>query len=978
MVLIQKEYQNSTFAIEIFNKEIVIKRILFPFLLFVFVVTTYGQNSLQGIVTDAENNESVIGCNIMLQGTSIGTITDLNGAYTFKNLSAGTYNVVFSFISYEKQIQKVTITKGGTITSNIKLKPATTQIKDVVVTGTRRTDTELSLLMNNKVSALTVNGISSQQIARSQDKDASEVIRRIPGVSIRDGKFVIVRGLTERYNSVWLNGSTTPSSESDVRAFSFDVIPSGQIDNILIYKSAAPELPADFAGAMINIKTKSLIDKNSITFSYSYGYREGTTGKDFFTYQGGKTDWLGYDDGTRGIPKEIGSFLEFREKTNIPNSATSEEQALIEKNITNLSKTFNKILSPTQKTASPDADFQLGINRRFTIGPFSIGSISSLGYNSTNTYQNSMRAKYGSDGMHDYIIDQHSFANRIRLSALSNWMLLFGNNQKIEFRNLFNSYGMSRTLFNNVNDSVNQSFQRNYELSYESRMTYSGQLAGNHVFNDDNSKLDWTIGYSYANKNQPDIRRVSSFLSWDADNPKFILQSPGPLTRLYLDNIENQKNIGINYSQKFNLGNFKPEIKTGLLVETKDRQFNARVFEFTPKNNRLDRKILSYNDSSWYTTNMMNSISTYLDSIDYKKGGIYNDITDMPNSYSAKNELYAAYLALNIPFNKYANLYFGARVEKNNTALYFYKKDGINTNKDTLKRENFDVFPSVNFMLNLSKNLLIRISGGKTVNRPEFREVSKFAFYNFEENTFTYGNQDLKNCYITNGDLRFEWYPTSEEIVSLGGFYKNFENPIENHALYSSSGWYYGFANADHAKSYGLELDIRKNLHELRNAEFLSFLSNFTFVVNASIIKSEIKVLAANGQTSITRELQGQSPYIINIGTYYQDSKLNLMASLMYNKVGKRISYIGDENQGAITPNLYEMPFNSLDFTFEKKITKWANLKLGIKNLLDDDVVFLQTDVNPNSTTHLPQSIDEVRQKYKPGMQIKLGISMVF
>jgi len=942
-------------------------------------VLLFSQNFIKGVVTDADNGESVIGCNILLQGTTIGTVTDFDGNYEIKNISAGTYNLIFSFISYEKYIEKIVIDKNTTLTINVKLQPLTQQIKDVVVTASRRTDSELSMLATTKQSLTIANGITSQQIMRSQDKDASEVIRRIPGVSIRDGKFVVVRGLTERYNSVWLNGTSTPSSESDVRAFSFDVIPSGQIDNILIYKSPAPELPADFAGAMINIKTKSLIDRNSMTFSYSYGLHQGTTGKDFFTYKGGKTDWMGFDDGTRAMPKEIGSFIEYREKTQIPNDATPQEEKLIQKKITDLSKLFSNIVTPTKTKASPDADFQFGINRRFTIGQFSIGSVSSLGYNSTNTYQNSMRAKYGSDGRYDYIIDQHSYANRVRLSALSNWQLVFGNNQKIEFRNLFNSYGMSRTLFNNVTDTLNESFKREYELYYESRMTYSGQLAGNHTFNNENSKLDWTIGYSYANKNQPDIRRVSSSLRWDADEPKYYLQSPDPIRRLFLNNIENQKNINLNYSHKLIFSKFTPEVKAGLLLETKERTFNAREIGLTPQNRSLSRQILSYRDLSWYSTEMMNSISTYLDSLDYKTGGIYEDRSDIANSYSAKNDLYAAYLALNIPFNKFANLYFGARIENNNTSLYYFKKGSTYdnmTDTDTLKITKIDIFPSMNLTINLTKDILIRIAGGKTINRPEFREVSVFSYLNFEENTFVYGNPDLKNCYITNGDLRFEWYPTSEELISIGGFYKDFQNPIENHLAYSPSGWYYVLANGDHAKSYGLELDIRKNLHELKNTGFLSFLSNFTFVVNASLIKSEIKVLASNGQTSITRDLQGQSPYIINVGTYYQNTKSNLMASLMYNKIGKRISYVGDQNQGAITPDLYEMPFNSLDFTFEKKITKWANLKFGIKNIMDDEIVFQQTDTNPNSTTKLPQSIIQIRQKYKPGRQFKVGLNI--
>ncbi|MEI6751565.1 MAG: TonB-dependent receptor [Paludibacter sp.] len=946
-----------------------IKKLLISLLLVVCVANAFGQNSIQGVVTDAETGESIIGCNILLQGTSIATITDMKGEYTLKNIPNGTYNVIFSFISYEKKLQKVVLSKANLInTNNIVLKPSSTQIKDVVVTATRRTDTELSLLMSNKASALTVNGISSQQITKSQDKDASEVIRRIPGVSIRDGKFVIVRGLTERYNSVWLNGATTPSSESDVRAFSFDVIPSGQIDNILIYKTAAPELPADFAGAMINVKTKSLIDKNSITFSYSYGNHQGTTGNEFFTYQGGKTDWLGYDDGTRSIPSSTPTTEDFRALFNQTDAAKIAQ-------INTISKSFNTIITPISTLAVPDADFQLGINKRFTVADFSIGSITTLGYNSSNTTTNSFRPVYEAFGKQAQTNNQFSYSSKVRLNALSNWILVFGNNQKIEFRNLFNNYGDTKTVTNYIQDFNVPNHVQAYELGYESRMIYSGQLAGTHVFNNDNSKFDWTLAYSYANKNQPDLRRISTSLR--DDDVKYYLDIPN-LSRLYLNNEEFQKNASLNFIQKLKIGNFKPELKVGIYMENKSRNFTSRRFIYNkPSNNFLDNSLPSNNNDSLFTTSMMTSIQNFFtNKMDYKTGIIMNEITDKADSYSASNELVAGYISANLPITSWANIYAGARIEKNNQQLNSFKRDGSSTTPISIKRDTVNIFPSINATINLSKNALIRLAGSETVNRPEFREISTFAFYSFEEKTFMFGNENLKNCYITNYDARVEWYPTSEEIVSIGAFYKDFKNPIEQHiTIDGTAGWSYTYGNAINAKSYGLEVDVRKRLHELEQAGAFSFLSNLTLVANASLIKSEITADTLT-ERSEKRELQGQSPYIINLGAYYQDTKSRFMLSVMYNKVGKRIAFVGDKTKNI--PHVYEMPFNSLDITLENGITKWASIKFGIKNFLDNDVVFQQTDDYKDPVTKLQVSKVELRQKFKPGMQIKIGINLVF
>jgi outer membrane receptor protein involved in Fe transport len=266
--------------------------------------------------------------------------------------------------------------------------------------------------------------------------------------------------------------------------------------------------------------------------------------------------------------------------------------------------------------------------------------------------------------------------------------------------------------------------------------------------------------------------------------------------------------------------------------------------------------------------------------------------------------------------------------------------------------------------------MMFRLAGGKTVNRPEFREVSPFAFFDFENNVTVYGNPEVRNSYITNMDGRFEWYPTSEEIVSLGVFYKHFEDPIESKILHTGSGWNYTFHNAEKAQSYGLEFDARKRLHEFEKSTNLKFLSNITLVVNASIIQSIVATDSiAEGESQ--RVLQGQSPYIVNVGLYYNDTKNGIMGSAMFNKAGKRIAVVGDIN----TPHIWEMPFNSLDFTFEKKIFEKISIKFGIKNALDGDVIFQQ--FQKYKTPAGDAAIrEQVTNKFKPGRQFKLGVSV--
>jgi hypothetical protein len=315
------------------------KLLLLVMLIFQFTLFSLAQNgSIKGVIVDSKTGETLIGTTVLLQGTTTGTITDFDGNYTINNITPGTYNVVYSFVSYETQIQRVQVERGAETLLNVSLSPASVDIGEVQVVAQRRTDSDISLLNTLKSGNLIVSGITAQQISRSQDSDAAEVVRRVPGITITDGRFIIVRGLIERYNSVMLNNATAPSFEADKRAFSFDAIPSGLIDNILIYKSPAPELPADFAGAAIDVQTKSAADLNSFSLSYGVRYSENTTfNSDFQTHQGSKTDWLGFDNGYRSIPDGIPTDLEFKELYVWPNAQVYLERS---KEITRLSNLF--------------------------------------------------------------------------------------------------------------------------------------------------------------------------------------------------------------------------------------------------------------------------------------------------------------------------------------------------------------------------------------------------------------------------------------------------------------------------------------------------------------------------------------------------------------------------------------------------------------------------------------------------------------
>ncbi len=463
--------------------------------------------SISGKITDATTGEELIGASVLIQGTTKGAVTDVHGNYNLEGLSNGQYNLVFSYVSYEQTILRAEIKKGERVEMDLKLNPSATSLGEVKVTANKRTDTELSIISSLRNENQVVSGISKQQISRSQDKDASEVIARVPGVTVRDGKFINVRGLDERYNVVWLNGINTPSSEADRRAFSFDVLPSSLIDNIVLYKTPAPEIPADFSGAVVQIQTKNTVDINSIEFSYNAGYRQYTTFDKFYTYQGGKTDWLGFDDGTRNLPAGFPSTSEFRNMADNPTEADKQK-------ITELGRAFSKEWYPHTTKASPDQSFLFNINHKFLIGRVSLGNVTSLGYSTGNQYRQIFRAGYQAyDVVHDhpdtsYYFNDDNYSTKTKLNGLFNWLVVFGNNQKIEFRNFFNQISDKQSLIRSGRDFYGGSYKAGTELGFQSRSIYSGQLSTDLNFNQSATNLNFTLGYAYTNKLQPDIRRI--------------------------------------------------------------------------------------------------------------------------------------------------------------------------------------------------------------------------------------------------------------------------------------------------------------------------------------------------------------------------------------------------------------------------------------------------------------------------------------
>lgn len=925
--------------------------------------------TLSGKVVDKATGEDMIGAILRIEGTSLGAATEFDGTFSIRNIPAGTYQVKCSFVSFTtKLIDGVVIKQGQTTELNISMEELVVEGKAVEIVDFKRTDTEASVLMEMKEAKGVLSGLSAAQIARSQDRDASEVARRIPGVTVVDNRFVVIRGLSERYNAVSLNNALAPSFESDVKSFAFDVIPSQLIDRFLIYKSPAPDLQGEFAGGAVNIFTKTIPDQDlMLSVDMATGIRQGTTFNDFNSNdaQSG-TDFLGFDNGARQLPDNF--------PTNVRDVA--EDPLALQA----LGRSLPNNWGYSTATASPDQRMNVLFGKKLKLAEGIIaGTTTVISYSNTKVAFTSRRMDYNtydeiakkSDTIFSY--NDRIYQHQARLGIMHNWGFRFGRKHNIDFRNLINQTGLEENTFRTGVNYEEGSDRLEYAYRYNQRFIYSGQLNGKHEVFGSRGTVEWTTGFARTRRSDPDWRRLRYTLPFDAENPVFTAYipfgaQPFYLGRLWIDMKESKVMGAASYEHKILETGTDTKgqatwftLKGGMYWEQRDRTFGIRnigyaaASAFTYSNTAITEAPV---DQILQSSNINTTTGLKLD-----------EDTKPADSYRAANTLVAGYAMLNLPYKKW-NLTGGVRLEQNKQTLNSFTIQGqpLGVVQDSLM-----VLPSINLSYNFSEKMLVRAAYGKTVNRPEFRELAPYFFYDFVFNSIYSGNDTLKFSTIDNFDLRWEWYPTATEFVSAGLFYKNFVNPIE---MYFAPGGGGGGTrtfipgNAASAISYGVEVDVRKSMANVFKNKVLQ---RFSLVANASLIKSDIQLSDRNQDSQVqnTRPMMGQSPYVVNGGLYYQDDNHQLEASVLYNVVGPRIVIVGIPG----IPEVYEMQRNLLDLSVTKGFGKSFSIRLGVQDLLNQETILLQ---DANGDGKLNKQNDQRMQSFRRGAYYTLTLRYRF
>ncbi|AWO01911.1 TonB-dependent receptor [Chitinophaga alhagiae] len=907
-----------------------------------------------GKLTDKKTGEVLIGVTVLVQNTAKGAVTDVEGRFLLQ-LDPGTYTLDFKYMGYQtKSISEVQVKPGQVTNLDVALdEPKSKELQEVVIRGSYKQESINALYAAQKNNPSISSGISAESIKRSPDRSTGEVLKRVSGASIQDNKYIIVRGLNDRYNTATINNAVLPSTEPDRKAFSFDIIPSNLIDNITINKTASPDMPADFSGGFIQVVTKDIPAESFLSFSAGLGYNSQSTFKDIQGMKRGGMDWLGFDDGTRKMPS---SFPSSRSKyVARPNA----EKIAISKDFKN-----NYGVS-SFGNALPNMNYQLtwGSRSRLKNGG-SFGSIISLTYRNAENINPSTRTDFDNEKVRSYNFSDKIYKYNTSLGAIANFTYIKGNN-KVSFKNIVNR------IFDNVyiyregtNVDANQAIIGHGQDLTEKSLVNS-QLEGSHKLNKKDWKLDWNLNYSLSDRNQPDLKVLtySKPLS-EVDDPSVPYKAQVPVGtanrnvfRFYSVLQDNSFGGSAQFSIPFTIANNKQLLKFGGQKLYKTRMFSARALGYIKENfSATDESLLSLPPDRIFAPENMR-----------ENGFMVDEITNSTDKYDATSDLMAGFIMFDNKIADKLRIVWGARGE----SYYQYIKTSDPSGKRIRQTTTwFDILPSANITYSLNAKSNLRLSGSQTVSRPELRELAGFAFYDFVTYSSLLGNPYLKRAKITNLDLRYEIYPGVGEAITASLFYKRFKDPIEQKVDPGSTPnrRETTFQNAPSAESYGFEIELRKKL------DFISqdpIFSNTTFFTNFSLIQSAVNLTGVT--TDVTnRALQGQSPYLVNAGLQWLTPDSDWGLSVLYNRVGHRISLLGFPGYA----DIYENGRDILDFQISKKVIKSkGELRLNVSDLLNQAAIFYQ---NGDDRKRYTEGVDQVINSVKFGTNVSLTFSYQF
>jgi outer membrane receptor protein involved in Fe transport len=883
-----------------------------------------------GRVIDAQTGAGIPNVTVEVLGAGAGALSGVDGRYVISSVPAGTVTLRAQSIGYTaKTVTGLEVSAQGAVEQDIVLATAAVALSAIEVTAAAERGSVSRALDMQRTAAGIVNAVTAEQISRSPDGDAAAALQRVAGVTVQDGRYVHVRGLGERYTTASLNGARIPSPEPERRVVPLDLFPAGLLQTITTAKTFTPDLPGDFSGGQVDIRTREFPAQRQFSLSTGAGVNDRVSGAVLPGAPTTGAEWLGMAGSRRALPQSVAAAGDFTSP--IPQSR-----------LNGMINDFRNAWSAQRRTGRGSSSLGASLGGTDAI----LGRRISYLLSGTYSYADEVRAGEtraralaGAGGVAREIdrFTGETGRSSVLWGGLLNASTLLGQHSRFFLNSTYN-----RTADNEARLEVGSSENHGdipmhiERLRFIERSIYSAQLGAEHALG--GHALDWSVTASGVRRNEPDRSEIVYARTTDDAPFRWFAASNEGAVRTFGSLRENNGEAAVNY--RIGLGTLNgAQLRVGALARMTRRDADNHAYSISAL--QLPVAALELAPEQIFDGRFTGEDQGYLRITPLSQGG----------SYTADDQLQAAYVMADIGLTRSMRLVGGARIER--SALDLVARATIGSQTFPVSPRYTDVLPSVALNVSLTDAQNLRFSVTRTLARPEYRELANVQYREVLGGENVLGNPNLRRTLIDNADVRWEWYPAAGEILSVGLFAKRFADPIERVHLATSGTSVVTFVNAAGAENYGAEVEMRKRLGFLAEA-----LEPVTAFANATLMKSSITLPeGASSQTNDSRAMVGQAPYVVNAGATWAPDWRGMSATVLYNVVGRRIESAGE----LPLPDVYELPRNVLDVSLRTSLLGGVLLKLDARNLLDAPYERVQGAV--------------LRQYYRSGRSYGVGLS---
>ncbi|MCL9768809.1 TonB-dependent receptor [Flavobacterium sp. HXWNR69] len=898
---------------------------------FFFTAFLFAQKgTVTGVILDKEfNNEPLPFANILVKGTKQGTATDENGKYSI-SLDPGSYTLIIGYLGYETKEIPFTLKANETIKINHTLAASRVELGDIEIIKIASKEKESALLQEQQKAVEIKQSIGAEEIAKKGISDVASAVAKTTGVSKQEGSGnVYVRGLGDRYNSTSINGLPVPSNDPEKKNIDLGLFSTDIVEYISIDKVYSSRISGDFAGGNVNITSKNYTGKGLLEFSVGSGINTNAVEKNSeFMLQDG--------------PK----FLGFT-NTNIPSNPLG-------------SYGYQNSLNPVEKTPFAGS-LGLKAGKSFQVGEGKLNLFTNIGFSNGYEFREGINQSVSAQDAKLKSFHQTKFAYKTNTTGILSAVYKLNNNHQITYNSLFvNSSEQSRDKYLGSDRDYEEVDLMVIRGTYIQNSLFVNQLLGTHKITD-RFNFDWGMSYNTIKSDMPD-RTQNKFDSALNANQFSLAQATTTDNHRYFQNLtENETATNLVLSYKF--GKNSEDKTNGKLTFGYNGRFKFRDFEAIQFNFPISGAELN-------TTIDPNNLDQFFNQTNFNNGlfsvSTFNGST-RPQTYNGEQFIHAGYTGVEYEFSDKLSATAGMRFEKVNQKVEWKTQFDAEGASNSFDRNEFLPYAILKYVVNEKQN--IRFGASKTYTLPQFKERALFIYEDVTEvkigNPFLYPSQNF------NGDIKWEFFPEKDELISVTAFGKYILDPINEITLASSTNDISFINTGDYGYVMGLELETRKNIFKTNDDDTkLSAGLNVSYMKTDQELNSDKVRNETNYNINLTDSksgFTGASDLLLNADVtftknYKNDS--NITGTLAYSYYSDRLYALGVEQKG----NLVDKGMGTLDFIFKSKLNKNMGLSFVAKNILNPTFNRVQ-----ENTSH-----DITVLSYKRGANISLGLSYQF